>query len=183
MSNLINLSILGIQFESETHLYRDDGFIADVHKHAAKVYKEFGDDPDAYARNRTLEEGKLPLASGLTLVHPTYTFTSVLTHVISFYQHCDSALKEIFVRGHEETHVLFHTERHDLIQKILAILGLNTDIKAYSDVELIADIGGLYAVIWHGFDSSSIISFLSKRGKTILEIYQNLIDQNKRQFF
>ncbi|MEK6820242.1 MAG: hypothetical protein AABX71_00850 [Nanoarchaeota archaeon] len=167
MESQIDLKVLGIKFQSENYCFRDDGFVEDIHAHARKVNQEFGDDPASYDLEVSLNE-KLPLVGGLTRVRNA----SQPIPVIICYYHQDSPLKEIFVRGHEETHALQEMGRLHLLQERLVALRLKIDIGAYSDNELIADIGGLYAVIKHGFPSLLIMPFLDKEGKDkILEFY------------
>lgn len=180
MRNLIILSILGIQFESENHSFRDDGFVEDVHKHAREIYKEFGDNPDVYYLNLLLKEGKLPLVSGLTLISPNIIPP---INVIIFYQHCNSYLKEIFIRGHEETHVLYYLGKIDLLQKELTVCRLKTDILSCLDAELIADIGGLYTLIKHKINPKDITLFLDNEKKFgLLKVYLEFLGDKSAQF-
>src|SRR4030042_1425130 len=99
---MIKLFILGIEFESESYYYRDDGFVNDIHKHGADIYQEFGDNSDTYYLQLALHEREIPLVSGNTMCRDN----SYPIKIISFYLHSDSPLKETFVRGHEETHAL-----------------------------------------------------------------------------
>ncbi len=177
---MIKLSILGIEFESDKHRYRDDGFVKDIHEHSAKIYQEFGDNPETYYIKLLLREEEMPLVSGNTMSRDN----SDPIEIISFYQHFDSHLKEVFVRGHEETHALKKMCKLDLLQEKITCFGLDVEMLPGSDVELIADIGGLYAVILHGFDTLSITSFLSNRGengKIILGIYRKFLESENAQ--
>lgn len=170
MGNKIDLEILGIQFQSDIYFFRDDGFVEDVHTHARKVNQEFGDDPNSYDSGVALN-GKLPLVGGLTRVRRA----SNPIPVIIFYHHYDSRIKETFVRGHEETHVLQEIGNIHLLKEKLIPLKLNIDF-ATIDNELIADIGGLYALIRQEFSPLLIMPFLDKENKSkILELYLELL--------
>lgn len=179
MKNLIKLPILGIEFNSEEYIFIDNGFVKDVNSQGMKNYEKFGDNPENYVRDNTLGDGKLPEAYGLTQVPPNQLSP---IKVIICYQNRESLLEETFIRGHEETHALEKMREIHLIERKLSNIGININLFLEKDCELIADFGGLYAVISYGFESEEILSFLSgygERGKILSKIYINYLDSCK----
>ncbi len=177
--NKISLSRLGIEFETDDYFFRDDGYVDDIHEHSRKVYEEFGDNPNSYDLQILAREGKLPQASGKTMNNHTLSPSPI----IIFYLRCKTPLKQIFVIGHEETHVLSTAYRIDLLKEEFSKMGLNIDfgpyfgLDEYEEEELIADIGGLYAAIKQGFSTEEILSFLEKDNRLgVLVVYQKALN-------
>jgi len=151
--NRLNFSMLEIIAESENHSLRDDGFVPNISEHSRKVYREFmGND-----------EGYEELTKQFSQTEPAGRFMYIRNGDnniwIIFYKHADHGT-EIVKRGHEETHVLHGIGQIELLQQLLAQKGLDISLVRYANFEecsddereLVANIGGLYAMENKGFD-------------------------------
>ncbi|MBU0907785.1 MAG: hypothetical protein KKD18_04915 [Nanoarchaeota archaeon] len=170
MTSRIHLSALGIETESERYAYRDDGFVEDVVGHMQKVHKEFKQD----ACPIILFEG--PYA-GMTW--PIIDTSPKL--LVTCYVHEKDPARELFTRGHEETHVLHRIGQMELLLERLRKKGFDVDLSRYMEPsgnptldaeakEVLADIGGFYGALAH----CGLRQILESNGNCVLPAFQIL---------
>lgn len=176
--NKLNFSMLELTVESEIHSLRDDGFVPDITEHTKKVYLEF------WGTDKGLEEAVAGLDANPGGRYILFKEGETITAVI-FYKY-EGPLTEILRRAHEETHVLHAIGRLDLLEERLHQLGVQIDLTKYSDFdtctelerEVVANIGGFYALQRRGAD----ITKLSVKGpqsiKHAVRLYQQALQQN-----
>jgi len=138
MDRLANLVALGLKVPLPLNVrYHHDGVvdsITDYHVQLANKYNYKGDffiyDDDAGVVGRTAHIQ----SEGIDHYHVFYLGLGILAGWC--------------VRGHEETHVLHHLGRTDLLSEIiLKELGVLIDFKGIFDEDVAASIGGIHAVL------------------------------------
>lgn len=175
--NRLNFSVLEIIAESENHSLRDDGFVPDVTEHTKKIYRdcmgsEEGMEEYIAAYDSKNPRGRcLPLSSGNDRVW------------VIFYEHADPTA-EVWIRAHEETHVLHAIGQIHLLQQKLAQRGLDIDLGKYADLdtcsknqkELVAYIGSLYRLEKKGRDISQMsVEQSATEVQPAIRLYQQAI--------
>jgi len=130
--NYAHLKILGITVPIGNHNYYDDGFIESIIKHSLKLDKKYGVTNLDYDISYAFKEG---LSYQLGINH----------HI--FYLKQPRETGNIRIRAHEETHVLDHLGRLDILEeKLLKEQRIKINFREIDEKEVKAELGSLYAL-------------------------------------
>ena len=133
--------------------YHDDGYVSSIRAHAEMLSRKYGKPIDINTGCK---------ASGMT-----FTGEGVLrTHYHIFYLNKKDRILDVMVRGHEETHFLeLHGFLDKLERKLLEEQGVRINLGAIQvdnddtkGQEVIAHIGGIYAMARNGLDPHTVRS-------------------------
>lgn len=145
----IQLPTLEIDVESPDHELRIDGIVVDMRDHTIEIFQELGCPEDAL--ESVADYFGDHKAGGRTM---KFDFPGGITKWFVFYSAVSDRSADIYLRGHEETHVLHGIGQIPLLQKPLRSHGLDIDLMQYADPEVctefdkefVASLGGLYVL-------------------------------------
>ena len=164
---IAKLEILGIEFPlSKNQEFSDDGFVNSLKDYKIWLLKRY----TSYQPEEELNKGEFGTTG-------TFRVSANVYYHIAYTNQGDEG-RNINTRAHEETHVLNDLGHLDLLTaKILDDLNINLDlslINLFNEKELIADIGGIYALYKRKIDPYNIKKFRSKKFQEALEIYEEV---------
>ena len=184
--NQLNFSMLEILVQSEDNSFRDDGFVQDIDEKSGEIYKERGSSPRPIEGDVKPSE-YTPKGRIAEVIDEDSGKRVGCTYII-FYEHSDP-ITELHVRGYLETQVLHFIGELNLLQQKLHQSGLKIDLTKFpnydecdqNDRELVAHIGGFYAMEKNGVDISALpIDMLCLGYRPAIRVYQNaLMEKNK----
>ena len=137
----IELESLGLDVEVPNNFYHHyDGFVDDIGKHTGELCREYGSDsipiPPEATSGQFYKQGYLNKLTNLIEDH---------SHI--FIKKGFSDDTNVFIMGHEETHLLMRLGNLDLLVNALKMQGFDTDSLRNENEEVICHIGGYYALL------------------------------------
>lgn len=170
---IIKLEMLSLETEiPKGYKFYDDGFVDNVFYHYSKILFKYSKgsallNPEFYEFLFLKYQG-ISL-EGMSLLSEDPKACHIFYKKSKSY---DADLKDIFIRGHEETHVLsFFKKDKELSDLIKRDLNLDIDLSTISDSETIADIGGSYALLNQGHRLHHIEIILDKSMHDVKKIF------------
>jgi len=159
MAKKIRLKATGFELGvPDNFYYHDDGVVPDVFEHHLKLCQRYG---LKSALNPLVEEqmGKDEILEGVMCsywINPRFNSEDSLLKILSTGIEVNSHIyvmsgtdehKRITAIGHEESHLILHMQREDIIKESAKIIGIGTEGFEDLPTEAKCDIGGIYALI------------------------------------
>lgn len=161
MLKTIHLPTLNISFEAPDNiLFRDDGIVDDKGFHTKEVYKEYGAHLSWYQNIRWNKIiSKIISSSGGTHLNIPLINDREINIIYYMKPKLSPEINFPFIRGHEETHALHYMGHINLLlEKLPCKYDVNSNPRKCTlhEKELIADLGGLYALQLTGYNINDI---------------------------
>ncbi len=175
-----NFQILGIQCPlTRFQEYHDEGFVPSAPKKILEIEQQYGS--CTAARDVLwMIAAKIPLprAGAPGFYSGIWPFRKLHVHVV--YEDQGSDPENIFARGHEETHALERFGHLHLLQEKIEREGfkiqqdMNPVYQGTAYRESRANVGGLYAILWHGYSLSDVEDFHLSQNPLIIKSPGNI---------
>jgi len=145
----VKLSATGLEFEVQDGFhYHDDGLVPNMREHSKKLDEMYGefhtsdfdDNPSADGRYRILFDKPYP-----SVEDTLNNGGKVDAHIYVSQGH--SELITAFYKGHEETHILLHLNKLELLKAALKDRRISADTMEQEQEEVICHIGGFLSMM------------------------------------
>lgn len=155
----------------ENEEFHDDGFVKSIRDYQIQLKQRY------YSYHPTEKELEKPTFG---ICGEMYNGSNVYYHIA--YKDQEDNFLNLQTRAHEETHVLWHLNKLNLLEeKITQNLRITIDLSAMKDFgesELIAEIGGIYPLQKIGFSLRTISHLRDENFHEAVEIYEKAIQKN-----
>jgi hypothetical protein len=160
-----DLKILGIQSPlRDKEEFYDDGFVASLQEYKAGLLKKY----NSYQPEEVLNSKDFGTTGTFWVGDRIYYHIAYIDQ--------GSEVRNLNTRAHEETHVLADSGSLELlIHRILIDLNLTLNLSLINEPDkrdVIAEIGGIYAVLKSGMDPENIKEFRAEQFQAALRIYE-----------
>jgi hypothetical protein len=163
------LEILDIPITlNENEEFWDDGFVDSMRDYKIKLLKKY----NSYQPEEELSK-KVFGTHGTFWVGPK-------TYYHIAYEDQLEDIRNINTRAHEETHVLTELGYLDILTNKMKCSKINLDLNLmlmFNERELIAELGGIYAIQKLGINPRSIMQFRDKTFQSALDLYEKAIQK------